>query len=295
LRIAIIGGSGKMGQWFADFLRREGHEVVISGRNPEKLREAGRQLGVATASNEEAVQGAEVVLLSVPIDSFESVVKELSPHIQPDQVVADVTSVKVMPVAVMKKYLRTRHILGTHPLFGPGAKSLAHQNFVLTSGDAEGATLVAKAKTYLEERGARVSVMTPAEHDKKMTVILGLAHFIALISADTLLSSEGFRADEAIGGITYKVLMTLVESVLTEDPALYAAIQMNLPDLPDAEKRLQEKARAWAHMVVGKDWQGFVRRMNELKDKLRKDNPDFGKAYEAMYRIASEKQGYFTS
>ena len=289
MKIAIIGGSGKMGQWFADFLCREGHEVVISGRDQEKLKEAGKRLEVATASNGEAVKGADVVLLSVPIDSFEPIVKELSPHIQPDQVVADVTSVKVMPVAVMHKYLKTHRILGTHPLFGPGAKSLAHQNFILTPTSADESPLAAKTKTYLEERGAHVSLMTPAEHDKKMTVILGLAHFIALVSADALLSSEGFKADEAIGGITYKVLMTLVESVLTEDPALYAAIQMNLPDLPDAEKLLQSKARAWADTVAGKDCQGFVRRMNELKEKLKKGNPDFGKAYEAMYRIASER------
>ncbi|GAI64600.1 unnamed protein product, partial [marine sediment metagenome] len=31
--------------------------------------------------------------------------------------------------------------------------------------------------------------------------------------------------------ITYKVLLTLVESVLSEDPELYASLQMNLPNI----------------------------------------------------------------
>ena len=32
MKIGIIGGSGKMGKWFARFLMQEGYEVVISGR-----------------------------------------------------------------------------------------------------------------------------------------------------------------------------------------------------------------------------------------------------------------------
>ena len=44
MKIAIIGGSGKMGRWFADFLLKDGKEVVITGRNEEKLQEARHQL-----------------------------------------------------------------------------------------------------------------------------------------------------------------------------------------------------------------------------------------------------------
>ncbi len=46
MKIAIIGGSGKMGQWFASFLLKDGNEVIITGRNEKKLLEAKRQLGV---------------------------------------------------------------------------------------------------------------------------------------------------------------------------------------------------------------------------------------------------------
>jgi len=284
VRVAIIGGAGKMGRWFAKFLLKDGKEVVISGRNEKKLLEAKRQLGVEVASNVEAVKSADAVLLSVPIESFEEVAAQISPHIQPRQIVVDISSIKVFPVETMHKHLKTRLVLGVHPLFGPGAESVANQNFVLTPTNDEERALAQKIRKYLEARGGRVSLMTPREHDEKMAIVLGLSHFIAIVSADTLLSSD-LRQTEAISGITYKVLLTLVESVLSEDPELYASLQMNLPNITEIEKLFQRKAKVWADLVKNKDRQKFVRQMKILRDKLEKGNPDFGKAYQNMYRI----------
>ena len=50
MRVAIIGGSGMMGRWFANFLLKDGKEVVITGRNERKLSEARQQLGVEVAT-----------------------------------------------------------------------------------------------------------------------------------------------------------------------------------------------------------------------------------------------------
>jgi prephenate dehydrogenase len=287
VKVAIIGGSGKMGRWFARHLLAEGNEVVISGRTESKIREASQELGVDAAPNEEAVRDAEVILLSVPIETFESIVAGLAPYIQPEQVVLDVTSVKVMPVDAMHRHLRTKKILGTHPLFGPGAGGIDGQNFVLTPTNSEEKALAEKVRGYLEARGGRVSLMTPEEHDDKMTVILGLSHFIAVVSADTLTSSKKDAQPTTLGGITYRVLRTLVESVISENPELYASIQMNLPGVSDIEALFQGKVAEWAEVVKNKDREAFIRQMKALKSRLEKDNPDFGKAYENMYRLAS--------
>lgn len=287
MKVAIVGGSGKMGRWFARHLLAEGNEVIISGRTESKIREAKKELGVDAVSNVEAVKDAEVVLLSVPIDTFEDIVVELAPHIQPDQVVVDVTSVKAMPVAAMHRHLKTRQVLGTHPLFGPGAKGISGQNFVLTPTGSEEGVLAGEVRDYLEKRGASVNLMTPEEHDDKMAVILGLSHFIAIVAGDTLLNSNKAVQPTKLGGITYKVLLTLVESVISENSELYASIQMNLPGVPDIEALFQRKAAEWAEMVKNKDRDAFIRRMKTLKSRLEKDNPDFGKAYENMYRLAS--------
>ncbi len=274
-----------MGRWFVARLLQDGKEVVITGRNQERLLEAGRQLGVEVASNIAAVNGVDIVLLSVPIESFEGVVKEIGPHIQPGQMVIDITSIKTLPVDMMHRYIEKGSVLGAHSLFGPGAHSMVNQNFILTPTSEEERELSAKVSGYLEKKGAKVSLMTPQEHDEMMTVILGLSHFIAIVSADTLLSCDGLKRMTEVGGITYKVLFTLVESVVSEDPGLYASLQMNLPGLSKIEKLFQEKAQAWVGLVESKDRQEFVRQMKGLRQRLEESAPDFGRAYENMYKL----------
>ncbi len=285
MKVAIIGGSGKMGRWFAHFLLKEGKEVIITGRNERKLLEAKRQLGVGVATNVEAVKSADAILLSVPIDNFEEVVEQVSPYMRPEQVIIDITSIKVFPVETMHKHIKAGLTLGTHPVFGPGAKSIANQNFVLTPTNERERTLAQKVSGYLETRGAKITLMTPREHDEMMAVILGLAHFISIVTADTLLSFNKLKQMEAISGVTYKVLLTLGESVISEDPGLYASLQMSLPNMMEIEKLFQRRAKTWADLVENRDKQEFVKRMKALKSRFEKVNPDFGKAYKNMYKI----------
>lgn len=287
MKVAVIGGSGKMGSWLADFLRQDGQEVVIAGRNQAKLLETGRRLGVAVEAIPEAVRNAEVVLLSVAIDSFNEVVSQLAPHIRSGQIVIDVTSVKTSPVAAMHRFLATDQVLGAHPLFGPGAANLSNQNVVLTPTNETETVLAGKVRKYLEDRGARVSLMTPRRHDEKMSAVLGLSHFIAIVSADALLSSGELNDDSHLSGVTYRVLLTLMESVLSEGPELYASLQVNLPGMTEIEDLFLQKAGAWAELVRNKDSQEFIRQMKALRDRLAEGNTDFGKAYQNMYRLAA--------
>jgi prephenate dehydrogenase len=285
LKIAIIGGAGKMGKWFAGYLTKEGFEVIISGRDRAKLAAAGKELGVATCSNLEAVQKAELVVLSVSIDSFADVVKEVAPAVRPGQIIIDITSIKESPVENMRQYFKGAVVLGTHPLFGPGAKDLNSQNFVLTPVSQEDSDFTARAKAWLEARGARVTLMSPREHDDMMAVVLGLAHFISIVSADTLVSLNNLTKLKAIGGSTYRVLSTLVESVISEDPELYATLQMQLPGLAKIEDRFQANAAKWAQYVKDQDKQAFKDNMTDLKKKFAENNTGFGQAYENMYKI----------
>jgi prephenate dehydrogenase len=285
MKVAIIGGSGKMGRWCANFLLQEGHEVVITGRNQNKLLEAKRQLGVEAATNVEAAKLAQAIIISVPIDNFEEVVEQICPHTRPEQVIIDITSIKAFPVEIMHKHIKTGTVLGMHPMFGPGARGITNQGFVLTPTNNDETALAQKVREYLETRRARVSLMSPDEHDEMMAVILGLSHFIAIVSADTLLSVDKLKQMKAIGGSTFKLLLTLAEGVISEDPEFYTSLQMNLPNVAEIEKLFQRKAKTWADLVANKDRQRFARRMNELKDRLYRVNPDFGRAYEAMYKL----------
>ncbi len=277
-----------MGMWIARHLLQEGIQVVITGQNQEKLLVAGKELCVPVATNIEGVKQADVVILSVPLDNFEPVVKEIASYIRQEQLVVDVTSLKTKPVEIMHRYIKKGSILGTHPVFGPGAKSAANQNFVLTPVNEKESVLAGKIKQSLEERKANVTIMTPQEHDRMMSVVLGLVHFIAIVSADTLLGFENLEEMKKIGGTTFKVLFTLIESVVSEDPELYASLQMSFPDIIQVESLFQYNAKTWADMVKANDRQGFATKMKSLKQKLEKTDPAFRHAYENMYRITEK-------
>ena len=290
MKIAIVGGSGKMGQWFARFFRADAHEVLLIGRGERKLHEVQRQIDVAVSTDIAEVRHADLIVVSVPLDAFEPVVRQLAPHTRREQVIVDVTSLKTEPVAVMHRHIKAGEMLGTHPVFGPGARDMANHNFVLTPTNERETALAHRVRDYLQGKGARVALMTPEEHDELMTVVLGLAHFIAIVSADTLLGSDRLQQMREIGGTTYKLLHTLVGSVISEDPELYASLQMSFPGIEEVEGRFLGNVEAWAELVRNRDRDGFAARLSALKGVLAKTDPDFHRAYDDMYRLTEEPQ-----
>ena len=289
MNIVIIGGYGKMGAWFARLLKNEGHQVTIVGRDKDKLAAAAVELGVSASDNPGKAGEADVVVISVPVDNFETVCRNLAPHLHPGQKVFDLTSVKVKPVEIMHRYFTGIKVLGSHPVFGPGAESLKGQNFILTPTDDIEKATAAQLSDWLTTRGARVRITSPEEHDRLMSISLGLAHFIAIVTADALVSLDRLDEMSGAGGITYKALLTLVESVLSEDPALYASLQLNLPSLPETETLFSDKAHDWATLVREGRRDEFVSRMSNLKAKLEASNPDFGASYQKLYHLANHR------
>jgi len=287
-KVAIVGGYGKMGRWFARALLGEGLQVVIAGRDRVKLEEAAREMGCQAASNEEAVKQADAIILSVPIDSFEAVVSQIAPLLKDGMPVLDITSIKAKPVEIMHKYLSGCRVLGTHPMFGPGADGIAGQRFVLTPTNSEEEALAVRIGQYLEGKGAKVVVMSPAEHDELMSIVLGLSHFIALVSADTLLSLGKLKEAAGVSGTTYRLLLTLAEAVVSEDPDFYSSLQMSLPGVVKIEEAFLAKARNWADIVKGSDAKSFAQRMNDLKLKFGQEDPGFADAYKNVYRLLGE-------
>ncbi|MCJ7714482.1 prephenate dehydrogenase/arogenate dehydrogenase family protein, partial [Candidatus Bathyarchaeota archaeon] len=110
MRVAIIG-AGKMGVWFAQFFRGEGHSVVIASRNKKKLARIGKELDFEIASFEQAVKKADKILICVSLDAFVKVAKTISPGIKKDQIIIDICSIKEYPVDVMHKYFGKNLIL----------------------------------------------------------------------------------------------------------------------------------------------------------------------------------------
>ena len=286
MNVSIIGGTGRMGKWLAHFLKEEGFNVTIIGRNPTSVQQARVETGCQATTDLTTVIKSQVIILSVPIDAFEEVVNSLAPLTTDNHKIFDITSVKMMPVTIMNRVITRGTALGTHPVFGPGARGISGQNFVLTPTNISQQQLADKTRKFLEKWGASVSIMSPEKHDRLMAVILGLAHFISIISANTLVDFGELEELAGVQGITYRALLTLIESVLSEDPKLYASLQMNLPHLKEAQDIFISNAKLWTDIVSKKDQRDFIIRMKQLKERFEKNNPDFGQAYDNMYRLA---------
>ncbi|MBN1374922.1 MAG: prephenate dehydrogenase [Dehalococcoidia bacterium] len=287
-KVGIIGGYGKMGRWLARFLQKEGNEVIIAGRDQEKLLETAKKLKVRAAPNIQAVSESDAVILSVPIDSFETIVKEIAPFTRDGQHIFDVTSVKARPVGIMHKYIQKGTILGAHPMFGPGASGINGQRFVLTPVGRQETDLAEKVRGYLEGKGAVVAVMPPEEHDELMGIVLGLSHFIALVTADTLASLGKIKESEKVSGTTYRILLKMAESVVSEDPYFYSSLQLKLPGIVNLQKLFTGKAGEWASLVKEGRQDEFIARMKSLKDSFEKEDLNFASAYGDIYRIIEE-------
>ena len=288
MRVAVIG-AGKMGRWFTKLFHEEGYSVVVCSRTKSKAEALNAEFGVEVArSNVDALDGADWILLCVSLDSIESVLKEIGSHVRPDQIVMDIGSIKEIPVNLLHQHIEHGVTLGTHPVFGPGAKSLQGQNFVLTPVGDEEKLFADEFRGWLEKRGAVVSMLSPRKHDELMSLVLGFPHFVGLVAGDTLMDNSNFVGAKAVGGATYKLLLTLAEAVSSEEPKFYSNLHMSLPEMEKLEGLFLSKIEEWLKLVKNKDCDGFSAKMEQVKKRLKELDPEYKDAYRAMYRLLDD-------
>lgn len=284
MKVAIIG-AGRMGSWFAKFFMEQGISVVVSDKDEDKLLKTAKELKVETASNVDAVKSADRILICVPIEGFEDVIAEIHNYIQPEQEVMDICSVKEFPVKIMHRYIKNGSILGTHPMFGPGVKGIKNQNFVLTPTNVKEEKLAENLRGWLEDKGARVFIMSPRQHDELMSVVIGLPYFLSLVTCDTLISYGRFTEARKVSGASCKLLLTLVEAIASEEAEFSTSLQMNLPETDKVEELFLTKTAEWLDLVKRRDRLAFVNKVKLLKDALTKIDPNYFKSYEAMHKM----------
>lgn len=188
--VALIG-LGLIASSMAHAFRLVWPDLKITGtaRSPETRAEAAK-IGFAEVFDTaaEAVAGADLVVLAVPVGAMGQVAREIAPHLAAGAVITDVGSVKQSVIDAVQPHLPGNvHFIPSHPLAGTehsgpssGFASLFRGRWWLitpledTDQDAYG-----RLEVMIRATGANVEAMDAAHHDLVLAVTSHAPHLIA--------------------------------------------------------------------------------------------------------------------
>lgn len=238
MKAGIIGGTGRMGRLFVPVFERAGYDVLVSGRK-------------TALPNTELARQCDLVVVSVPIRDTVRVIEEIAPLLREDQLLCDLTSLKVRPVVAMLK--SGAQVIGLHPMFGPTVSSLKGQTIVACPARADPARVEALLAVFRNE-GATCTITTPEDHDRMVAIVQGLTHFVTLCMADTVRRlGVDIRATQAFTSPVYQIELSLVGRLLSQDPSLYADILQQNPYVPAVLTACRSSASDLSSVIVGRD------------------------------------------
>jgi len=287
MRVTIIGGAGRMGRWLAHYFSSRGHEVTVSDLNLDKAKALAEATGVKLAKNNvEAVKDADLVVVSTPIQVVPHVINEMASHIRKGAVVAEISSLKSNVVKTMAKIAELGvRPLSIHPLFGPGAQKLAGKKIAVIPIVDSGAE-VKLAKELFPE--AEIIAAGAEEHDRAMGLALSLTYFANMVFA-SIVGEEDIRTLKGLGGTTFTLQLILAESIVTEEPALHAAIQMENEYTSQYLEKFLSRANTIKGWITQKEKEKFTALYRHIQDLLSKD-VDFANAYGRMYEVLEKME-----
>ncbi|WP_456472466.1 prephenate dehydrogenase [Methanocaldococcus sp.] len=267
MKVSIIGGTDGLGKWIAKFLKSRGFDVIVTGRDVAKGKRVEKELGVRFLNNNvEAAKLGDIVIISVPINITERVIKEVAPHVREGSLLMDVTSIKEIPAKAMEKYAKEGvTVIPTHPMFGPTAPSLERQVVILTPSEKhKKSEWFEKLYNFLKREGARVYILKPEEHDRIMAIVQGLTHFSIISLASTLKElNVDIKKSRRFASPVYELILSLIGRIIGQNPYLYADIQMFNPRIEEIHNTFIGECKKISELVKNKDREGFVKIMKE--------------------------------
>ncbi len=198
-RLCIVG-VGLIGGSLARALRAAGacREIVGCGRSRGNL-ERAVELGVIDRFEQDvarAVEGADMVLLAVPLGAMPSVLERARPGLSASAIVTDAGSAKRSVIEAAREALD-----GALPRFVPGHPIAGTENSgveasfatlfhgrrtILTPLPETDREAVARVRAMWEVAGSEVIEMQPAHHDEVLAATSHLPHLLAYTLVDVL-------------------------------------------------------------------------------------------------------------
>jgi len=190
-RLALIG-VGLIGSSIARAARAQNlvGSIVATARSA-KTRRRVMELGIADQvvdTNAAAVEGADLVIVCIPVGECGSVAREIGPHLAPGAIVSDVGSVKAQVMHDMAPHLPASvHFVPAHPVAGTEhsgpdagfAELFIGRWCILTPPEGTYAAAVERLKGFWSGLGANVDTMSAEHHDLVLAVTSHLPHLIA--------------------------------------------------------------------------------------------------------------------
>src|SRR3954447_13533499 len=190
-RLALIG-VGLIGGSIARAAREYGavRSIVATARSAATRRRVV-ELGIADQvvdTNAEAVQGADLVIVCIPVGASGPVAAEIAAHLKPGAIVSDVGSVKGAVLKDMAPHIPAGvHLIPAHPVAGTEnsgpdagfAELFVNRWCILTPPEGTDAAALARLNAFWSALGANVETMTAEHHDLVLAITSHLPHLIA--------------------------------------------------------------------------------------------------------------------
>ncbi len=258
----IIGGSGNMGKWFAEFSHTLGHRVTI--QDQVKSDNINPDWSFKT-DLKESIKGAQVIILATPMMITNEILKDIA-DTNSDAIVIEICSLK-SPVKEGVEYAKSKgiNLVSLHPMFGPNTEFLSGKNLILCA-TATNDQSYEKVKKFISNTPINLIEIPFIEHDKYMRYILGSSHLINLIYARLMdNSSIDLSTLEKVAGTTFQNQIDVTRTVVDENVDLYFEIQILNDSTNILFGELNKIIGEFEVALAKKDREDFVKMMSKSK------------------------------
>ncbi len=260
-RALVIGGSGKMGGWFVQFLVSQGFSVEVA--DP-----AGAPSGVVRIDDwRKSDLKHDFIILATPLGVTDALLRDLALR-RPPGVIFDVGSLK-SPIRSGLLALKSHgcKVTSLHPMFGPDTELLSGRHVVFV--DLGCAEALAAARELFGATMAEQVVMSLDDHDRLTAYVLGLSHALN-IAFFTVLAESGEAAPKLarMSSTTFDSQLDVATRVAQESPDLYYEIQSLNDYGAESLEALAQAVERIRTAVLSQNHDAFVALMQRGREYL---------------------------
>jgi chorismate mutase/prephenate dehydrogenase len=253
-RVLIIGGAGKMGAWFGQFLGSQGFAVEVADPS------AASSPFPRVADWRDGALDHDIIVVATPMKVAGDVLLELAER-RPRGLVIDIGSLKSPTRAGLERLVAAGcKVTSIHPMFGPDTRLLSGRHVVFCDVGVPEATRAARA--LFASTMAEQTEMSVEDHDRLMAYVLGLSHALNLAFFTALAESgELVPRLQKMSSTTFDAQLRVASLVAKDNPHLYFDIQ-RLNDYGGAAlQALRTATERIQRLVENGDEAGFVELM----------------------------------